>query len=203
MNAVSGPVAERDRLDDYAEEVADHLLALPHRERAETVAGLAAHLREGGSGADLPSPAAYARHLAEETGAHHRPLTFMGLASRSWPTPGEWVASGLRGVAALYLLAILWSVALAVGSDVIAAGGPLLPALDHGVGEVMRVPQIGGSERLGAAVLLPLAWVAGQLATGLLLERDPAWRRRLRTATRGAVAVLALVALYIVTDLFR
>ncbi|MFF4867638.1 hypothetical protein [Streptomyces sp. NPDC000961] len=203
MNAVSGPVAERDRMDEYAAEVADHLLALPHRERAETVADLTAHLREGASVEDLESPAAYARQLAEEAGAHNRPLTFMGLTSRSWHTPGEWVASGLRGVAALYLLAILRSVALGIGSDVIAAGGPLLPALDHGVGEVMRVPQISGSERLGALVLLPLSWVAGQLATGLLLERNPAWRGRLRVATRGAVAVQTLVAVYVVADLFR
>ncbi|MEU1278861.1 hypothetical protein [Streptomyces sp. NPDC005805] len=194
---------EHDRIRRYAAEVDDRLLALPYRERAEAVAGLTAHLHEGAGVEELPGPAEYARELAMESGTPTRQLRFMGLSSTTWPTPAEWIASGVRGVAALYLMAILWSVTLSIGSDVVSAGGPLLPAIDHGIGAVMRVPQLGGSETMGAMVLLPLSWVAGQVATGWLLDRDPAWRRRLNRATAWAVGLLGLVCLYIVTDMFR
>lgn len=184
-------------VDQYVRAVDDHLLAVPWRRRAEIRQDLRQHLEEAGFDGGV-EPREYADELLE---AEHPtvPVRFGGFAS-AWPTPREWVESGLRGVAGYMTLVVAWSLLVNLGAYL---GNGMTSSLGLGgtvsrsFAQVLPVPAAFGSERLGLLVVV-VAWLAGQLGTGLILERRPQARRLLRwLAVASAVwlAVLGTIAI--------
>ncbi len=179
--------------DDYLREVDDLLLRLPWRRRRAALDELAVALRVQGE-PPIACPAAYAQAvLRAETSLPHLRMSRRGLVRWDWPTPFEWVAAGLRG------LAIVTGVLFAYGflhdlTHQLMWNGTNLTDVVHAV----RFPfdstltrWLLGPDRL-AILTVAAGWLLGQYLNGRRLESDARARRSQLPATAAAVTWLAL-----------
>lgn len=183
--------------EDYLREVDDLLLSLSWRRRRAALDELALALRVQGE-PPISCPAAYAEAVlsAESTVPGVR-LSRRGLVRWDWPTPLEWFAAGLRGLALLTGLLFAYGFLHDLTHQLMWNGTGLSDVVhavqfpfDSSVTQWMLSPT-----RL-AGLTVVLGWLLGQYLNGRRLESDARARRSQLPANTAAIAWLVLCVMW-------
>jgi hypothetical protein len=180
-------------LRDYLARVDDQLLELPWRQRQHVLEHLAEHLREDPDTLAEQSPEAYAEVLREEHSRGRDDLPG-GMRSFLWPSPREWVESWVRGIAVVWVAALLVAATTALVDVTFGYSTAPRRRLTDALTAAYPTPSFLGSHRAGLILALPLSWLVGQYLTLRLLQGHRERRRTLHRLTHLAVTVMA--ALY-------
>jgi hypothetical protein len=201
--------AEYVRESDYLREVDDLLLPLPWRRRQRALADLRNRLGSRGTGTTDPLRATADSYVAEVLNAERRrrrvPITLRPLVSCVWPSPTEWLAASLRGIALVLGAVIGFGMMDNLAHTLMWDG----MASYTSAWRAMATPLAATASRAclnpgsGLAGTLLVGAFAGQLLNGRRLARDARARRHQRASTLVAVVWLLLVAAWTVPTFVR
>jgi hypothetical protein len=193
-------VLDEPREDDYLREVDDLLLGLSWRRRRRVIADLRRRIRTNDRGRG-PLESTADSFVSEVLGTESRsrlPLRFRPLVSWVWPSPREWIAAGLRGVAMVIGVIFAYGVIQNLAERLMWTGTSYAdvwaavrdPLNDRSVRTILS-PHEGL-----LALTLVCGWFVGQILNGSRLARDARARRHQGAATVVAVCWLVGAAVW-------
>jgi hypothetical protein len=189
------------RAGDYLREVDDLLLSLSWRRRRRVIADLETRLRASSGDAGLMESCAnsYAAAVLRDEAGRRVPPPLRPLASWFWPSPREWVAAGIRGIALVTGVIFAFGILRNLAHQLMWGDAALPNVLAAFRYPVASSPLRALVDPRGPLVLVAiLGWMTGQFLNGGRLARDARARRNQRPATMIALAWLILAATWAV-----